>query len=360
MTDRPTVVKATIVALLAGTAWSCGGGNAESFPDPTAGTGQWSIPRNQVVDGGPGKDGIASIDNPVFGAASMNTETADATLVVGVRYDGETKAYPHDILDWHEIVNDGSKAAPFVLSYCPLTGSGLAWKADPLAGDPTFGVSGLLYESNLILYDRETDSHWSQMLEESVEGLNRGDRAQGIQVVETTLATWRSMYPNSRLMTRNTGFSRDYDETPYPGYTTNSDLIFSVSNLDNRLHAKARVIGITTSTENKAYEINGFGPATAAINDHVGGQPIIVVGNSTANIAAIFSRELSDGTILDFTALDGQLPNILQDSEGNVWDVFGHAVSGPRAGTVLGKTRSYTAYWFAWAVFHDDTILHFN
>ena len=198
------------------------------------------------------------------------------------------------------------------------------------------------------------------MLEESVEGLERGDRPQGIQVIETSMATWRAMYPGSLVMTRDTGFTRDYDTTPYPGYTTGSELIFPVSNLDSRLHSKERVIGITTNSENKAYQIAGFGATTTAINDHVGGQPIVVVGNSTANIAAIFSRELSDGTILDFTALDGQLPNVLQDSEGSVWDVFGRAVSGPRTGTVLAKTRSYTAYWFAWAVFHDDTVLHFN
>ena len=98
----------------------------------------------------------------------------------------------------------------------------------------------------------------------------------------------------------------------------------------------------------------------AVINDHVGGEPIVVAGNSAANIATIYSRELTDGTILDFMPLDGQLPNIMEDSEGNVWNVFGEAVSGPRVGTVLDMTRSYTAMWFAWAVFHDNTTLHFN
>ena len=344
--------KTGLIITLALIANACGGGNASGLPDPTAGTSQWSIPRDQVADGGPGKDGIPSIDTPQFIAAVGNAEIADDTLVIGLVYDGETKAYSHDILNWHEIVNDGDAAAPFVVSFCPLTGSSVAWESNPLAGDPTYGVSGLLYESNLILYDRETDSHWSQMLEESVEGLERGDRPQGIQVIETSMATWRAMYPGSLVMTRDTGFTRDYDTTPYPGYTTGSELIFPVSNLDSRLHSKERVIGITTNSENKAYQIAGFGATTTAINDHV--------GNSAANIAAIFSRELSDGTILDFTALDGQLPNVLQDSEGSVWDVFGRAVSGPRTGTVLAKTRSYTAYWFAWAVFHDDTVLHFN
>ena len=336
-----------------------GGGGTSVTQGPTAGTGQWSIPQGNVVDGGPGKDGIPSIDNPNFLRASSTTDIGDDDLVVGIRYNGETKAYPHDILNWHEIVNDGSAAAPFVVSFCPLTGSTVAWQSNALSGDPTYGVSGLLYESNLILYDRETDSHWSQMLEESVEGLRRGDRPIGIQVVETTMATWRAMYPDSDVLSRNTSFSRDYDVTPYPGYTTNSDLLFSVTNLDNRLHPKERVIGITTNSENKAYQISAFGTAMTLINDHVGGIPVVVAGDADADIAVIFSRELSDGTVLDFTPLDGQLPNLMQDSEGNVWDVFGEAVSGPRAGTRLTKTNSYTAYWFAWAVFHDNTTLHF-
>lgn len=361
MIKHNTAVRTIIICLAAGVALTaCGGGGGGGSAQPTAGTSQWSIPQDQVVDGGPGKDGIPSIDNPLFEPASANTEITDETLVIGVRYEGETKAYPVDIMDWHEIVNDGGAATPFVVSYCPLTGSSVAWESDPTSSDPTFGVSGLLYESNLILYDRATDSHWSQMLEESVEGLRLGDRPPGIQLVETTMATWRSMYPDSKVMTRNTGFTRDYNQTPYPGYSTNGDLIFNVSNLDGRLHSKERVIGITTSTENKAYQIAGFGATSTAINDQVGGRSIVVFGNSAANIAVIFDRELSDGTILDFSPLDGQLPLILEDSEGNVWDVFGQAVSGPRTGTVLEKTRSYTAYWFAWAVFHDDTMLHFN
>jgi hypothetical protein len=352
--------RAIAITLVVAGIGACGGGGGGSTQGPTAGTSQWSIPSSSVVDGGPGKDGIPSVDSPVFERADNNLEIADDTLVVGVRFDGETKAYPHDILTWHEIVNDGDAADPFVVSFCPLTGSAVAWETNPASSDPTFGVSGLLYESNLILYDRATDSHWSQMLEESVEGLRRGDRPKGIQVIETTMATWREMYPDSKVMTRSTGYTRDYDATPYPGYTTNSDLLFSVSSLDSRLHPKERVIGITTNTENKAYQVAQFGPAMQAINDHVGGESVVVVGSSAANIAAIYSRELDDGTILDFSPLDGQLPVVMRDSEGNVWDIFGQALSGPRVGTVLAKTRSYTAMWFAWAVFHDDTILHFN
>ncbi len=340
---------------------SCGGGGSPpSNPAPGPGSTGWSIPSNLVVDGGPGKDGIPSIDSPVFELTRDDADTRANMLVVGIRYNGETRAYPHDILNYHEVINDVAAGARFTLHYCPLTGSAMSWSADGTATDPTFGVSGLLYESNLILYDRETDSHWSQMLEQSVEGTRRGDFPNKIQIIETTMSTWRSMFPDSLFLTRDTGHAREYGISPYGNYTTHDELIFSVSNLDNRLHKKERVIGIRSNTENKAYQISAFGASTQTINDQVGGQPIVVVGNSDANIAAIYSRELDDGTILNFTPLDGQLPNIMQDTEGNVWDVFGTAVSGPRAGITLGKTQSYTAMWFAWAVFNADTTLHFN
>jgi len=361
MTIRSPIFRALLLVQATLLLTSCGGGGGGvSAATPGSPTATWSIPVSQVVDGGPGKDGIPSIDNPVFELASADTDTRADMLVVGIRYNGETKAYSHDILNYHEVVNDGLAGAPFTLHYCPLTGSAMAWEGDPSASDPTFGVSGLLYESNLILYDRQSDSNWAQMLEESVEGSRIGDVPNRIQVIETTMETWRSMYPNSQFLTRDTGHVREYNISPYGNYTTHDLLLFPVSSTDNRLHIKERIIGIRSDDDSKAYQIEGFGATTLAINDQFDNQPIVAVGNSSANIAAIYSRELSDGTILTFSPLDGQLPNIMQDNEGNVWDVFGTAVSGARAGTILTKTNSYTAMWFAWTSFNSTTALHFN
>lgn len=314
------------------------------------------------MDGGPGQDGIPAIDRPVMQLAAEvpDREILDAELVVGVLHEGAMHAYPYNILNWHEVVNDSINFNDFVVSYCPLTGSSVAWDADDGLANTEFGVSGLLYNSNLILYDRESGSRWSQMLQQSVEGTRVRERPARIQVVETTWSTWKTMYPDSFVMTRSTGYSRDYDAYPYGGYRFSEDLLFPVSRTDNRLHPKTRVIGIHSATASKVYQIEGFGAATQAVNDHFDGDPIVVVGNSSADIAVIFSRELGDGTILDFSALDGQLPNILQDSEGNTWDVFGNAVSGPRAGERLAMTNSFTAMWFAWVAFFENPEIHFN
>jgi hypothetical protein len=146
----------------------------------------------------------------------------------------------------------------------------------------------------------------------------------------------------------------------YGPYRTNSELLFPVPELDTRLHPKHRVIGIQSSAASKAYQIDGFGSATQTINDHVGGNPIVVIGNSDLDLAAIYSRELSDGTVLEFSPVLDQLPVVMSDTEGNTWDIFGIAVSGPRAGEQLERTTSFTAMWFAWAAFFDNTELHFN
>ena len=354
--------KETSVALLAALLCACGGGGGGGTP-PAGGSGAaWIIPESEVVDGGPGQDGIPAIDRPVMQRASEvpDREILASELVVGVLHEGTIHAYSYNILNWHEVVNDSINFNDFVVSYCPLTGSTVAWDADDGLANTEFGVSGLLYNSNLILYDRESGSRWSQMLQQSVQGSRIRERPARIQVVETTWSTWRNMYPDSFVMTRSTGFSRDYDAYPYGSYRFDMELLFPVSRTDNRLHPKTRVIGIHSATASKVYQIDGFGNTTQAINDQFNDEPIVVVGNSGADIAVIYSRELSDGTILDFSALDAQLPNILQDTEGNVWDVFGTAVSGPRAGERLAMTDSFTAMWFAWVAFFEDPEIYFN
>jgi hypothetical protein len=344
----------TVALLLA----ACGGGGSRgdfSDTDP-----DWLLPPSEIWDGGPGQDGIPSIDNPVFERAGDTTFVDPAERVVGVFVNGEYHAYPHRVLDWHEIVNDEVGADAFVLSYCPLTGSALAWDVAEDGTNPEYGVSGLLYFSNLILYDRATGSRWSQMRQQAVWGERIGARADQLQVIETTWQTWRSMYPDSLVLTGDRIITRGYNGYPYGPYRTNSELLFPVPELDTRLHPKHRVIGIQSSAASKAYQIDGFGSATQTINDHVGGNPIVVIGNSDLDLAAIYSRELSDGTVLEFSPVLDQLPVVMSDTEGNTWDIFGIAVSGPRAGEQLERTTSFTAMWFAWAAFFDNTELHFN
>ncbi|MDH3273371.1 MAG: DUF3179 domain-containing protein [Gammaproteobacteria bacterium] len=358
-------VAAILMSLVVTACGGGGSGNKNREPAPLPDIGEWLLPLDRIADGGPGRDGIPALQNPEFeSAATVSLRLTN--LAVAIRHNGAVKIYPHDILNWHEIVNDGPADDPYSLSYCPLTGSALAWKGLMSHADPSFGVSGLLYDSNLLLFDRETSSVWSQMFGISVSGPRIREIPQAMQVLEGYYGTLRGMYPDAMVMTRNTGYIRDYIEYPYRDYRTSADLLFLVSNIDNRMHPKTRVIGFRSGTGieanavSKVYQLGAFGPTLQAINDQVDGQDIVVVGSTDLNFAVIYSRELADGTILAFSPVIDDLPNIMSDDEGNVWDSFGTAVSGPRAGEQLAMTNSYVAYWFAWATHFPDAQIHFN
>ena len=355
-----------LLVLIAIFATACGGGGGGTPPPVVTNNAEWLVPIGDVFDGGPGKDGIPALQSPDFQSAATILTVDPSDLVIAVKHNGTVKIYPHDIMDWHEIVNDGPANDPYVMSYCPLTGSAMAWLATPTDANSSFGVSGLLYNTNLLLYDRQTDSVWSQMFEISISGQRIREIPERIQVLEGKFGTLRDMYPSALVMTRRTGFTRNYENYPYGGYRENTSLLFPVTHDDQRLHPKTRVIGIRSgsgidaNTVTKVYQLGEFGPTTQAINDQFQNQSIIIVGNTDLNFAVIYNRELADGTILTFTAINNDLPNIMSDDEGNVWDAFGTAVSGPRAGEQLSITRSYTAYWFAWVAHFPDVEIHFN
>lgn len=321
------------------------------------------LPPGFLFDAGPGPDGIPPIGNPVFSSNLDAANVAPGDLVVGIKYGDTIRAYPHKILDWHEVVNDQFTPAGMTkratLSYCPLTGSAVLWEGLAEAADKTFGTSGLLFNSNLVMYDRETFSFWSQMFEQSVFGTHIKRIPDRLQVVETTWQTWRSMFPDTLVLTENTGFSRDYDDYPYGSYREDNSLLYPVQNSDDdRLHRKARVLGINVGTSSRVYPIGQFDSGVEIINDQVGDMPVVVAGSSNLNFGVVYNRELEDCTVLEFQAVENALPVVMSDNEGNQWDIFGVAVSGPRAGTQLQKTNSYIAFWFAWTAFFPGTEIH--
>lgn len=317
----------------------------------------WSIPCQQVVDGGPAKDGIPSIDSPRFSSISEINFLDDWELVLGIKIGDEIKAYPNVILYYHEIVNDTIDDLPLAITYCPLTGSGIAWKRTINNTVTTFGVSGLIHKNNLIAYDRNTDSNWSQMLNQSVNGELKGSEIQTVQLVEMSWGIFKQAFPNAKVLNTNTGFSRNYDQYLYGSdYPENNErILFPIYNEDPRLERKTLVHGIKYDLESKAYPINSFDTDLQVINDNVAGKQVVVAGSSDMNMVVSFESTLSDGTQLEFKAVNNNLPVIMEDQEGTRWDIFGNAVSGPRQGEKLIATPGFNAYWFAWADFFQNT-----
>jgi len=327
--------------------------------DSAVNNGEWLIPIDEVRDGGPGKDGIPALENPSFTAPSSATYLADNDLVLGYVSGSIAKAYPHSILDWHEIINDDINGTALAITYCPLTGTGSSWGRKINGSVTTFGVSGLLYNSNLIPYDRSSNSNWSQMRLDCVNGELIGTHIVTYQLVETTWETWKVMYPNTTVVSESTGHNRNYGNYPYGDYRTNqSKILFPVNNTDDRIPNKERVHGILENGNAKVYSINLFDETIRVIDDNIGSASIVVAGSKTKNIIVSFNTTLSDGSSLSFEAVQDSLPILLKDDEGTRWDVFGNGVSGPGMGKKLTPTTSFIGYWFAWAAFYPDVEIY--
>lgn len=320
-----------------------GDGNVNSSED----TNRWTIPIDEVFDGGPGKDGIPSIDNPIFLEASdvvVETYMNDDDLVVGIVKGDVVKAYPHRILDWHEVVNDDVFGEKITISYCPLTGTAFGWQSMVGNKFTEFGVSGLLYNTNLILYDRESDSYWSQLKLECVNGEFIGSTPKVVKIFETTWGLWKDMFPETKILSDQQGFSRNYAEYPYGSYREdNSFLFFPVSKSDNSIPKKNRVHAIIGGGSAKVFEFSSFGEGKAIKSEFLSDN-ILIIGNQ--KMINSYMLEPQHSTLIfeyDFSTPE----HYFKDNEGNKWNVLGVAVEGPRTGEILVSTNSLMSYWFA-------------
>lgn len=234
------------------------------------------IYQGHIIPGGPGKDGIPAIDQPEFEQATAADWLKPESRVMGVVHNGIAKAYPIAILNWHEIVNDRFSGDGVVITYCPLCGSGVVYRANVGDRSLSFGVSGLLYNNDLLLYDRQTDSLWSQLHNQAISGPLKGSPLAQLPSSHTRWAAWLKLYPDTLVLTRNTGAIRDYRRNPYYGYDDSPRLFFPVEFMSHAFHPKERVIGIELNGIAKAYPFSELAKKgdSGMIDDQLGGVPI--------------------------------------------------------------------------------------
>lgn len=328
-------------------------GNELNNPNNSSGgngsliVGSWLVPLSSIKDGGPGKDGIPSIDNPVFISPNQASFLSDEDLIIGIIKNNEAKAYPHRILDWHEVINDNG----ITLSYCPLTGSALGWLSKTNGEQTTFGVSGLLYNSNLILYDRNTNSNWSQLRIDCINGSEIGNEPETTKIVETNWKTWKLLYPNTTVLSTSTGFDRDYNLYPYGDYKTNQNkFLFSVSPSNNALPNKQRVFAITNEKKSKVFQFSDFENGKT-FRDTFNNNEYLIIGNKNIVNAFVLSEDYAD---LTFEYYFNDSEAFFKDDEGNLWSVFGEVISGSRQGESLTPAKSFVSFWFAVAAFYPN------
>jgi len=313
----------------------------------------WLIPTNLIIDAA-GRDAIPALSNPDLIDASDAGYMFDPELVLGY-YDGQTAiAFPHHIMDWHEIVNIRVNSKSVVVSYCPLTGTGIGWSQGFSDFESEFAVSGLLYNNNLIAFDRNTGSNWSQQSLLAVNGPKIGTEIETFNLVETRWSTWKVMYPDTKVVSRETGWDRPYGNYPYGDFRSDhDDLFYPLTTDDKRLLRKERVHGVLINDQVKTYRFSSFGTTTELVQDNFQGTNIIVVGNESDNFIISFEAQLANGTSPNFTVVDEEGAILIADDQGNKWDVFGKLVTGGASITPdLTPTKSFMGYWFSWGAFY--------
>lgn len=324
---------------------------------------------DRVVSGGPPPDGIPPVDEPRFVPADDVGWLADDEAVIALSVDGQHRAYPVEIMVWHEIVNDTVAGRPVSVTYCPLCSSAVAFDRRLGERTLTFGTSGRLYLSDLVMYDRQTESLWSQIEGRAVAGVLAGEQLDRIPVQTVGWQQWRQAHPQGWVLSRETGAERDYGRNPYPGYDDAGSDPFLFDGLpDERLEPKTRVAALGDPQDPIAVPLTLLAEQRVVTLD-VAGQPVVLWAGSglrsaldAADVAAGRAvaatgafRPAAGGQALDFAASG---PDTFVDAQtGSEWDVLGRAVSGPLAGTRLPRVGHLDTFWFAWAAFHPDTRL---
>jgi hypothetical protein len=271
------------------------------------------IPADEIHAGGPPRDGIPALTDPAFVPAAQADFLAPEDRVLGLKLGGEARAYPIAILNWHEIVNDRIGGRAVAVTYCPLCGTGVAFDALHEGRRLDFGVSGLLYNSDVLLYDRQTESLWSQIKKQAITGAMKSRRLSALPITDTTWRAWRETHPKTLVLSTDTGHSRDYSRDPYGGYAQERGLYFPVSASSKRYHPKERVLGLEIDGTFKAYPF-------AELSKHGGGE--------------IRDRVNGRDLLVSFDPVN---------ASATAYDEKGY------------QLPAITGFWFAWYAFHPQT-----
>ena len=281
---------------------------------------KFSVDPSKLVGGGPPKDGIPSIDDPKFESAQKAWDWLKSDdMIFGVVNKGEARAYPQRIMVWHEIVNDTIQGDPILVTYCPLCQTAIAFERK-IDGVPTeFGISGKLYNSNLVMYSRtndkiSTESLWTQAGGEAIVGDFTGKKLKKVILDVVKWKDWVDQHPDTKVLSQDTGFVRNYDSDPYGDYYTRKGLIAPIENEDDRLFEKAIVFGIEIDGKFKAYPEEEL-KKTPKFTDTFAGKKLEVA-------------RASDGSV--------RIKNLTDE----------------------GQIVAEIGFWFSWATFHPDTELY--
>jgi len=345
--------------------------HAQQLPGFDTNLDKRSIDLNELIDGGPGKDGIPSIDNPKFVSQEEAAEWLKPNEpVISLEIDGEARAYPIQILMWHEITNDELGGVPVAVTFCPLCYSAIVFDRRHDGETLEFGVSGLLRHSDMIMFDRKTESLWQQFSGEALVGDYTGDFLTIVPSQLISFDQFKEAHPDALVLSRDTGHQRNYGENPYAGYDdiNRSPFLMDEEDISDKLPPMEKIVGVRLENEQIGYPYSVTSDRKV-MNDERGGTYIAIFhleGMSSAldqraihqsrddGATGVFSRKLN-GEILEFTYENGEIKDL---QTGSHWNITGKAVSGPMQGEQLERLNYGDYFAFAWMVFYPDTDLY--
>lgn len=314
------------------------------------------------------RDAIPPLDDPTFESVADASQWLEGREPVAfLEIEGEARAYPLRILTWHEIVNDEVAGIPLAVTYCPLCNSAVGFDRRVEGQALRFGVSGLLRNSDLVMWDRQTESLWQQITGEAIVGELAGTR---LGLIPTPIISWgdfQDSFPNGTVLSRETGFGRAYGTNPYDFYDTSTSPFLFDGELDDRYPAMERVVGVTAGGVNKAYPFTVLEDENA-VNDELGGEPIAVFWGAADTASALDAGSIPDGRavgvgIAYLRTVKGRIltfepagEDAFRDAEtGSAWDLLGSATDGLLKGSKLQPAVHTNHLWFAWAAFNSGS-----
>ena len=326
---------------------------------------------------GAGRDAIPAISGPLYWTLEEASEVyTDNVPLVQVNVNGDVRGFPLEILTWHEIVNDTIGGVPVAVTFCPLCNTAIAFESQIGEEVYKFGVSGLLRNSDLVMYDRKTESLWQQSSGRAIVGAMVGARLKYVAASVVTVGQLRAAYPDALVMSRDTGWDRPYGQNPYRGYDNPEEggpytFFFDRESIDPRLPPAERVVSIEgPSGAATAYAWSAL-EVERVLHDSFDGIDLVVFWTPGAlsildsgilrdarevGTTAVFETTL-DGQALSFALnpadVDGQ--TFVDEQTGSVWDIFGRAVEGELVGSQLRRVIHSDHFWFAWQAFHPGT-----
>ena len=352
----------------------------QTFQAPLAELPEPTTELSRLRSGGPPPDGIPAIDEPVFyTAASVDCLPPEAP-VLSLEIDGDARAYPLEIMVWHELVNDTVGGVPVAVAYCPLCNSVTVFDRRIEGRVLDFGVSGLLYNSSLVMYDRQTETLWSHFAGRPLYGSLGEAELVDYPATIVGFGEWKEANPDGLVLSRETGFDRRYGQNPYPGYDDvgNSPFLFE-GEVDGRYTPMTRVVGVAADADDgKDLESDGGAAEALAfplldlrdrgvMTAEFDGQEVVAFWVPGSN-SALDTADLSSGAdvgatgvfvpVVDGQALTFESPatGVITDVEtGSTWNVFGEAVEGELAGSRLEQLVHIDTFWFAWITFHPSS-----